>query len=207
VRPPRIPGRFAAWDRVEVRLNCSSRSLDGKLKDDGGKAQPSRFGRPRDIPIVGYGGRTINHFAWVAGCAGLVRLSGIRQAISLAPGGEMAAELDERRAYPDDSTSRGQALRFVQRYFLVACSVLLAGCLFVRRSGAGKRDWRASEEGRLQPTIQHPTTMRGGVLRILPREAKLGWDEAQGSDEEERWRTTNHTLLPEARREMAGRVV
>jgi starch phosphorylase len=37
--------------------------------------------------------------------------------------GTLSAESLTRVLYPDDSTSKGQALRFVQEYFLVACSL------------------------------------------------------------------------------------
>src|SRR5260370_33285870 len=46
-------------ESVEVKLNCSFNIAGGRLQAEGGK--PSRlFGIPRDLPIVGYGGRTIN---------------------------------------------------------------------------------------------------------------------------------------------------
>src|SRR5260370_33896386 len=53
-------------ESVEVKLNCSFNITRGRLHAEVGK--PSRlFGIPRDLPIVGYGGRTINSLRlWVA---------------------------------------------------------------------------------------------------------------------------------------------
>src|SRR5271170_1843367 len=53
-------------DTVEVKLNCSFAMTGGSLRLEVGK--PSRlFGIPRDLPIVGYGGRTINSLRlWAA---------------------------------------------------------------------------------------------------------------------------------------------
>jgi len=46
-------------DRVEVKMNCSFKIAGGQLHAEMGR--PSRlFGIPRDLPIVGYGGRTVN---------------------------------------------------------------------------------------------------------------------------------------------------
>ena len=63
----------------------------------------------------------------------------------------LAAESLTRVLYPDDSTEVGQALRFVQEYFLVACSL----ADLVRRFRRGNADWRAaSREGR-DPAQRH----------------------------------------------------
>ena len=53
-------------DAVEVKLNCSFAMTGGSLRAEVGK--PSRlYGIPRDVPIVGYGGRTINSLRlWAA---------------------------------------------------------------------------------------------------------------------------------------------
>ena len=96
--------------------------------------------------------------------------------------------------YPDDSTSRGQALRFVQEYFLVACSL----ADIVRRFRRSNADWSAlPDKVAIQLNDTHPTMAVAELMRILLDEAKLGWDEAWGLTR----RTlayTNHTLLPEA---------
>src|SRR5439155_12935028 len=105
-----------------------------------------------------------------------------------------SAESLPRVLYPDDSTMQGQGLRFVQEYFLVACSL----ADLVRRFHRGNTDWAAlPDKVAIQLNHTHPAMAVPELMRILLDEAKLGWDQA--------WdltvRTlayTNHTLLPEA---------
>jgi starch phosphorylase len=96
--------------------------------------------------------------------------------------------------YPDDSTERGQRLRFVQEYFLVACSL----ADLVRRFRRRNADWAAfPEKMAIQLNDTHPTMAVPELMRILLDDAHLGWDQAW----EITRRTlayTNHTLLPEA---------
>jgi starch phosphorylase len=88
----------------------------------------------------------------------------------------------------------GKALRFVQEYFLVACSI---GDL-VRRFRRDNSDWNAlPEKVAIQLNDTHPTLSVPELMRILLDEAQLGWDQAWDITN----RTlayTNHTLLPEA---------
>ena len=88
----------------------------------------------------------------------------------------------------------GQGLRFVQEYFLVACSL----ADLVRRFRASNADWSAlPEKVAIQLNDTHPTLAVPELMRILLDEAHLGWDEAWNLTQ----RTlayTNHTLLPEA---------
>src|SRR5208337_1917284 len=107
---------------------------------------------------------------------------------------KLAAETLTRVLYPDDSTSLGQGLRFVQEYFLVACSLADIIRTF-RRSNAG---WTTlPDKVAIQLNDTHPTLAAPELMRILLDEARLGWDEAWDLTR----RTlayTNHTLLPEA---------
>jgi starch phosphorylase len=88
----------------------------------------------------------------------------------------------------------GKALRFVQEYFLVACSI---GDL-VRRFRRDNSDWNAlPEKVAIQLNDTHPTLSVPELMRILLDEAQLGWD--QSWDITNRTLAyTNHTLLPEA---------
>src|SRR6202035_361856 len=96
--------------------------------------------------------------------------------------------------YPDDSTSQGQGLRFVQEYFLVACSL----ADLVRRFQRNNTEWNTlPEKIAIQLNDTHPTLAVPELMRILLDEAHLGWDIAWDITQ----RTlgyTNHTLLPEA---------
>ena len=106
----------------------------------------------------------------------------------------LTAESLTRVLYPDDSTSMGQGLRFVQEYFLVACSL----ADLVRRFRRNNADWSAlPDKVAIQLNDTHPSLAVPELMRILLDEAQLGWDQAWDLTR----RTlayTNHTLLPEA---------
>ena len=91
-------------------------------------------------------------------------------------------------------TSMGQGLRFVQEYFLVACSL----ADLVRRFRTNNTDWSAlPEKVAIQLNDTHPTMAVPELMRILLDEAHLGWDEAWDLTRKT-LAYTNHTLLPEA---------
>ncbi|HEV3020925.1 MAG TPA: glycogen/starch/alpha-glucan phosphorylase, partial [Pirellulales bacterium] len=106
----------------------------------------------------------------------------------------LAAESLTRVLYPDDSTMQGQGLRFVQEYFLVACSL----ADLVRRFRRNNADWNTfPDKVAIQLNDTHPSMAVPELMRILLDEAHLGWDQAWDLTQ----RTlayTNHTLLPEA---------
>ena len=77
--------------------------------------------------------------------------------------------------YPDDSTAQGKGLRFLQQYFLVACTLADA----IRRFRAAGNDWRAlPDKVAMQLNDTHPTLAVPELMRILLDDAHLGWDEA-----------------------------
>ena len=182
-------------ESVEVKLNCSFELHDGVLRMVPGRPS-SIIGIPFDRPVVGYGGKTINTLRlWAAAVPDYFdfqRFSGGDFVAALA--GTLAAESLTRVLYPDDSTVRGQGLRFLQEYFLVACSL---GDL-VRRFRRGNTDWDAlPEKVAIQMNDTHPTMAVPELMRILLDDVHLGWDKAWELTQ----RTlayTNHTLLPEA---------
>ena len=95
------------------------------------------------------------------------------------------AETLTRVLYPDDSTSLGQGLRFVQEYFLVACSL----ADLVRRFRRGNTDWNSlPEKIAIQLNDTHPTLAVPELMRILLDEAHLGWDRP-GTSHKEVWGT------------------
>jgi starch phosphorylase len=182
-------------EAVDVGLNCDFRLKDGRLEVV--RDVPTTLvGTPHDRPIVGYGGRTINTLRlWGAAThQDFNFLEFSRGDFFDAVHSTVAAESLTRVLYPDDSTPRGKGLRFVQEYFLVACSLADIVARFRRRGN----DWHAlPEKVAIQLNDTHPALAVAELMRILLDQAKLGWDEA--------WdltvRTlayTNHTLLPEA---------
>jgi glycogen phosphorylase len=182
-------------DRVEVRLNCSVSLRDGALTLVPGLPS-TLIGIPFDRPVVGYGGKTINTLRlWAAAASNYFDFQAFSHGEFVsALAATLAAESLTRVLYPDDSTTRGQQLRFVQEYFLVACS--LADLL--RRFRRSNSEWSLlPERAAIQLNDTHPAIAVPELLRILLDDAHLGWDEAWDLTR----RTlayTNHTLLPEA---------
>jgi starch phosphorylase len=182
-------------DQVEIQLNCSFEVREGTLRAIRGK--PSHLiGVPYDRPIVGYGGKTINTLRlWAARAPEYFDFQSFSHGEFVGAVAEaLEAESLTRVLYPDDSTSLGQGLRFVQEYFLVACSL----ADIIRRFRQHDADWRQlPEKAALQLNDTHPSFAVPELMRILLDEAHLDWDTAWNLS----CRTlgyTNHTLLPEA---------
>ncbi|TMK45204.1 MAG: glycogen/starch/alpha-glucan phosphorylase, partial [Alphaproteobacteria bacterium] len=182
-------------EKVEIKLNCSFAVNEGSLRAVVGR--PSTvIGLPFDRPVVGYAGKTINILRlWAAAAPNYFDFHEFSSGDFVAAlAGRLAAESLTRVLYPNDSTSMGQALRFVQEYFLVACSL----ADLVRRFLRSNADWgQFPEKVAIQLNDTHPAMAVPELMRILLDEAGLTWDQAWEITE----RTlayTNHTLLPEA---------
>jgi starch phosphorylase len=182
-------------EHVKVNLNCAFKMDGGNLRAVPG-TQSNLIGVPYDRPVVGYGGRTVNTLRlWAATSSDYFdfqRFSGGDFVGALAE--MLSAESLTRVLYPDDSTSRGKALRFVQEYFLVACSLAdLVRCFRTRNS-----DWtQLPERAAVQLNDTHPSMSVPELMRILLDDARLGWDQAWDITVQT-LAYTNHTLLPEA---------
>src|SRR5262249_44198762 len=115
-------------------------------------------------------------------------------AFAEALAGTLAAESLTCVLYPDDSTSKGQGLRFLQEYFLVACSLADIVRRFLRKNS----DWSTfADKVAIQLNDTHPAMAVPEVMRILLDEAHLEWDHAWALTQKA-LAYTNHTLLPEA---------
>jgi glycogen phosphorylase len=182
-------------ERVEVTVNCTFELRGGALHGIPGK--PSRLiGIPFDRPVVGYGGGTINTLRlWAARAADYFDFQTFSHGDFVGAVAEtLTAESLTRVLYPDDSTSQGQKLRFVQEYFLASCSL----ADLVRRFRRVNSDWSAlPEKVAVQLNDTHPTMAVPELMRILLDEAHLGWVEAWDLTRKTLG-YTNHTLLPEA---------
>ena len=182
-------------ETVEFPIGCGFELRGGSLGVI--RDQPSTLiGVPYDRPVVGYGGKTVNTLRlWAAATPDYFDFQAFSHGEFVGALAEhLAAESLTRVLYPDDSTSMGQGLRFVQEYFLVACSL----ADLVRRFRRANPDWSAlPEKVAIQLNDTHPAMAVPELMRILLDEARLGWDEAWDLTR----RTlayTNHTLLPEA---------
>jgi glycogen phosphorylase len=182
-------------ETVDVKLNCSFEVRGGTLRAVIG--QPSSLiGIPFDRPVVGYGGKTINTLRlWAAAAHDYLNFQEFSSGDFVGALAEtLQAESLTRVLYPDDSTSMGQGLRFVQEYFLVACSL----ADLVRRFRRTNADWSVlPDKVAIQLNDTHPTMAVPELMRILLDEAHLGWDEAWDLTRKT-LAYTNHTLLPEA---------
>ena len=182
-------------EQVEVALNCSFEVRGGALHAIPGRPS-TLIGMPFDRPVVGYGGKTINTLRlWAAAAHDYFDFQEFSHGDFVGALAEtLGAESLTRVLYPDDSTTQGQGLRFVQEYFLVACSL----ADLVRRFRRSNDDWSAlPDHVAIQLNDTHPTMAVPELMRILLDEAHLPWDRAWDLTR----RTlayTNHTLLPEA---------
>ena len=125
-------------DAVEVKLNCSFELQAGELRPVFGRPS-TLLGLPFDRPVVGYGGQTINTLRlWAASTPDYFNFQEFSRGHFVGAFAEaLAAESLTRVLYPDDSTIQGQGLRFLQEYFLVACSL----ADLVRRFRRPHGDW------------------------------------------------------------------
>ncbi|MCK5818653.1 MAG: glycogen/starch/alpha-glucan phosphorylase [Psychromonas sp.] len=153
-------------------------------------------GVPWDVPIVGYGAKTVNilrlwesrsseAFNWdVFNAGGYID----------AQAEKSAAETISKVLYPNDSTEAGKQLRFIQQYFFCACSIKD----ILRRFKRHNSDWKKlPTKVAIQLNDTHPTITILELMRILVDEERIEWNVAwaicQGI-----FSYTNHTLLPEA---------
>jgi len=182
-------------EAVEVKLNGAFEMRGGALQVARGRPS-GLIGIPYDRPVVGYGGKTINTLRlWSAAAPDFFDFQRFGTGDFVGALAEtLAAETVTRVLYPDDSTAQGQGLRFVQEYFLVACTL----ADIVRRFRRNNDDWDSlPEKVAIQLNDTHPAMAVPELMRILLDEAGLGWEQAWDLTQ----RTlayTNHTLLPEA---------
>jgi len=180
---------------VEVKLNCTFELRGGVLGLVADRPS-SLLGIPFDRPVVGYGGKTINTLRlWSAAAPDYFDFQRFSSGDFVGALAEtLSAESLTRVLYPDDTTSLGQGLRFVQEYFLVACSL----ADLVRRFRRTNSDWRMlPEKAAIQLNDTHPTLAIPELMRILLDEVGMGWDDAWDITRRV-LAYTNHTLLPEA---------
>ena len=137
----KLPGPH---EKVEVKLNVPFEFRAGGLRAIAGRPS-TLIGIPYDRPVVGYGGKTINTLRlWAAAAPDYFDFQEFSH-------GDFVAR-SPRLWWPNLSpgfctpmTRRaGQELRFVQEYFLVACSL----ADLVRRFRRSNYDWSCFRKGR-----------------------------------------------------------
>jgi len=166
-------------------------------------------GVPFDMPVVGYGGRTVNWLRLYSASTSedfdvaLFNAGDYMKAFER----KLATERISKLLYPSSATEAGRELRLLQEYFFVACAVRD----IVRRHLEAHDDLRGlAEAAAIQLNDTHPALAVAELVRLLVDEWEMDFDEAV-----ELTRATlaytNHTLLPEALeawpRPLLGRVL
>jgi glycogen phosphorylase len=154
-------------------------------------------GMPSDLPIAGFGGRTVNYVRLFAASASdefdmqIFNAGDYLKAVEQ----KMVSETVSRVLYPSDAVAAGRELRLLQEYFFVACAVRDILRTYLRR---GEEDFRElPSKVAIQLNDTHPSLAIAEMMRLLVDEYDLNWEVA--------WDVTrstvaytNHTLLPEA---------
>ena len=153
-------------------------------------------GVPYDMPVVGWGGRSVNR----------LRLFSARSPdefdIEIFNRGDYVRAFERKLAserisnvlYPSDSSEHGKELRLLQEYFFVACA--LRDILFQYLETRSSFD-ELPEKVAIQLNDTHPALAVAEWTRLLVDEHGLSLDRAlelaRGT-----FAYTNHTLMPEA---------
>ena len=153
-------------------------------------------GIPYDIPIVGYGGETVNFLRlWEAASVNEFDLEMFNQGSYVDAVREKAEqETISKVLYPNDSTEAGKELRLIQQYFFVSCSLQD----IIRRHFREYDSWEHFDASSvIQLNDTHPAIAVAELMRILVDEHAQDWDSAWALVQKV-LNYTNHTLLPEA---------
>ena len=153
---------------------------------------------PYDVPIVGYGGKTVNVLRlWSA--------EPVVEKLDLAAfnHGDYSGAMRERNEieaitcilYPDDSTEAGKALRLKQEYFFVSAGVTDIVNNFKKTYGTDFSLF--PEKISIHTNDTHPALCVPELMRILVDEEGLSWNAAWDITTKT-ISYTNHTIMPEA---------
>ena len=154
------------------------------------------IGIPYDLPVVGYGGRTVNTLRlWSAKSAEEFDLDDFNRGEYVeAVVNKVLAENLTKVLYPNDTVSAGKELRLKQEYFFVSCTVQD----ILRRFKSDGDAWETfPDKVFLQLNDTHPALVIPELMRLLMDRECLEWEQAwQISTASTGY--TNHTILPEA---------
>ena len=156
----------------------------------------SFIGVPSDMPVVGFGARTVNYLRLYSARAfeefDIQKFNAGEYVDAVKQ--RIASESVSKVLYPSDAVESGRELRLVQEYFFVACALrdIIRGYL---KKNATFDDFPNQVAIQLNDT--HPALAVAELMRVLVDENHVEWNRA--------WEITvatlgytNHTLLPEA---------
>jgi glycogen phosphorylase len=156
------------------------------------------MGVPYDLPVVGFGGHTVNY----------LRLYSARASdefdMKIFNNGEYLRAVEDKIKmetvskvlYPSDTAPAGKELRLVQEYFMVACALRDAVRSYAREIPGGGME-RLGDYVTFQMNDTHPALVVAELMRLLVDEHAMAW-EAAWTVTQSCCGYTNHTLLPEA---------
>lgn len=154
------------------------------------------LGMAYDMPIIGYGGKTVNTLRlWSAKAVEDFSFEQFNEGdYTEAVRSKIQAENISQVLYPNDTQYMGKVLRLKQQYFFVVCSL----ADIVRRFKRENEGWdRFPDYAAVQLNDTHPSIAIAELMRILIDQESLGWDEAWEITKRSMG-YTNHTLMPEA---------
>ncbi|MEG0852322.1 MAG: glycogen/starch/alpha-glucan phosphorylase [Angelakisella sp.] len=151
---------------------------------------------PYDMPVIGWGGRTINTLRlWQSEPVEEFDLAAFNcQQYSEAWAQRDRAEAISAVLYPNDDTEEGKRLRLRQQYFFAAASVR---CMVRRHIEQGENIYTFAEKNAIQLNDTHPVVAIPELMRILMGEHHLPYEDAM-SIVRKTFAYTNHTIMPEA---------
>jgi glycogen phosphorylase len=156
----------------------------------------SVIGMPYDLPVLGFGGNTVNTLRlWSAKAADEFHLDDFNRGSYVdAVESKVLAENLTKVLYPNDNVFEGKELRLKQQYFFVSCSVQD----ILRRFKADGNKWETfPDKAFMQLNDTHPALVIPELMRLLIDREGLGWDQAWSITTTSTG-YTNHTILPEA---------
>ena len=188
--PLQIPRPALAVD-VPIYGHCDPHTRSAKWTD-----QKLVLGVPSDMPVAGYGGRTVNYLRLFSAQSSedfdiqIFNRGDYIRAVEQ----KIAGENISRVLYPSDQVKSGKELRLLQEYFLVACALRDILRTFIADNADLEK---IPEKIAIQMNDTHPALAVPELMRLLVDENGMDWKRA--------WEITqatlaytNHTLLPEA---------
>jgi starch phosphorylase len=188
--PLQIP-KPALAVQVPIYGRCESNDRDAKWLDS-----KQVIGIPSDMPVAGYGGRTVNYLRLFSAEASeefdiqIFNRGDYIRAVEQ----KIAGKNISRVLYPSDQVKSGKELRLLQEYFLVACALRDIFRIFLADHGDLRQ---LPDKVAIQMNDTHPALAVPEMMRLLVDEHGIPWKDAWEITQKT-LAYTNHTLLPEA---------
>lgn len=152
---------------------------------------------PYDMPVIGYGAKTINTLRlWQAEAVQMFNFSAFDEGnYEEAYKGETDAQAITSVLYPNDNEHAGKVLRLKQQYFFSSASMQDMIAKYKQKHGADFSNF--ANEYAIQLNDTHPTVSIPEFLRILVGEQGIPFEKAF-EIVKNTFAYTNHTIMAEA---------